>query len=363
MIENASDIQARLLGWYDTSRRQLPWRAGPGETADPYRVWLSEIMLQQTVVATVIPYFKRFVARWPDIDSLAAAPLDDVLTEWAGLGYYARARNLHACALVVSRDHGGVFPSQPALLLTLPGIGAYTAGAIAAIAFDLPFAAVDGNVERVTARLANVETPLPQARPELRRLAESLVPRRRAGDFAQALMDLGATICIPASPRCTACPLAVDCAALRAGNAARLPLKTAKRPKPTRYGRVFWAVDDAGAVLVRRRAESGLLGGMIEFPSSEWAGLESLPTARPPIEAKWRSVPGRVKHNFTHFHLELEMVAATLDVAAPDVDGTWVSPDHFDRIALPSVMRKVAEHAASHCRNPALELEGPLEIL
>ena len=194
-------IQQNLLAWYDASRRALPWRALAGESADPYRVWLSEIMLQQTVVATVIPYFQRFTARWPSVQALADAKLDDVLTEWAGLGYYARARNLHKCALVVARDHGGVFPSAPEELLKLPGIGAYTAGAIASIAFGLPFAAVDGNVERVTARLANVETPLPAAKPELRRIAESLVPQTRAGDFAQAMMDLGGDDLHPHQPQ------------------------------------------------------------------------------------------------------------------------------------------------------------------
>ena len=344
MSLQTATIQENLLAWYDAHQRRLPWRALPGKAADPYRVWLSEIMLQQTVVATVIPYFERFLARWPTVEALAAAALDDVLTEWAGLGYYARARNLHKCAGVILAGHNGILPSTINELLKLPGVGAYTAGAIAAIAFDRPEAAVDGNVERVTARLAAVETPLPMARPELRVIASSLVPRRRAGDFAQALMDLGATICTPANPKCQSCPLTADCAAYRLGNPARLPIRMAKPQKPTRYGRVYWAVDNAGAVLVRRRAESGLLGGMVEFPSTGWASAEE---ETPPFEAAWQALPGRVRHTFTHFHLELELVTATLngqDVTA----GNWVSPENFAGIALPSLMRKVAGHAARH---------------
>jgi A/G-specific adenine glycosylase len=343
---NASQIKTDLLAWYDASQRRLPWRSpsdqkGGGQQADPYRVWLSEIMLQQTVVATVIPYFQRFTARWPTVEALAAAPLDDVLTEWAGLGYYARARNLHKCAGVVARALGGVFPSAPADLMKLPGIGAYTAGAIAAIAFGLPCAAVDGNVERVTARLAAIQTPLPAAKPALRRIAESLVPQSRAGDFAQALMDLGATICTPTSPKCQSCPLTRHCRAFETGTQARLPLRSPKPEKPTRYGQVYWAVDGQGAVLVRRRPESGLLGGMIEFPSTGWSGGDDAP----PLAAPWRSLPGRVRHSFTHFHLELEVLTAICRQGQP---GLWIAPERFDRIALPSLMRKVALHAARH---------------
>ena len=339
----AAAIQKDLLRWYDVHQRRLPWRALPGQSPNPYRVWLSEIMLQQTVAATVIPYFQKFVAKWPTVQDLAAAPLDAVLTEWAGLGYYARARNLHKCAGVVVCDHGEVFPCTINELLKLPGIGVYTAGAIAAIAFDRPEAAVDGNVERVTARLAAIETPLPAAKPELRQVAAGLVPRNRAGDFAQALMDLGATICTPTSPKCLACPLTAHCAAYAIGNPSRWPLRTSKPQKPTRYGQVYWAIDEDGAVLVRRRAESGLLGGMIEFPSTGWSGPAE---ETPPFEAAWQAVPGRVRHSFTHFHLELELLTATLSGGRQA--GIWVTPDRFGEIALPSVMRKVAGHAARH---------------
>jgi A/G-specific adenine glycosylase len=233
-------------------------------------------------------------------------------------------------------------------LLALPGIGAYTAGAIAAIAFDRPEAAVDGNVERVTARLAAIETPLPAARPELRLIAKSLVPEQRAGDFAQALMDLGATICTPTSPKCPACPLTASCAVYKTGNPARLPLRATKPQKSTRYGRVYWMVDGNGAVLVRRRAESGLLGGMVEFPSTGWSGPQgNKGDETPPFEAEWQAMPGRIRHTFTHFHLELELMTATLNGKSL-TDGTWIHPDRFPDIALPSLMRKVADHAARH---------------
>ena len=340
-------IAQSLLPWYDLHRRTLPWRALPGKKVDPYRVWLSEIMLQQTVAATVIPYFLRFVARWPTVRELAAAPLDDVLTEWAGLGYYARARNLHRCAKEIVGRFGGVVPSDKEHLLSLPGIGLYTAGAICAIAFDRPELAMDGNVERVTARLANLEDPLPAARPRLRAIATEMVPPIRAGDFAQALMDLGATVCIPAKPKCLFCPLAAYCEAFQRGDPGRLPMKAAKRTKPTRYGCVYWTVDADGLVLVRRRPQTGLLGGMIEFPSSEWTSdqddRQEAVYQHPLIQ-----VPGVVRHAFTHFLLELTIVATRLTVKAPDVDGFWVHPDKFDTIALPNVMRKVAVHATGH---------------
>src|SRR5947199_697378 len=252
---------AAVLAWYDRHRRELPWRALPGETADPYRVWLSEIMLQQTTVVTVAPYFARFVARWPDVRSLAAANLDEVLHEWQGLGYYARARNLHACARVVVERHGGDFPDDPAALRALPGIGDYTAAAIAAIAFDHPSAAVDGNVERVVARLLAIDEPLPQAKPKLRALAAALVPERRAGDFAQALMDLGAVLCTPRRPRCVLCPWRERCAAAAAGIAEELPVMAEKPQRPLRYGVAFWLARADGPVIPRPRSEHGLLSG------------------------------------------------------------------------------------------------------
>ncbi|HLG86335.1 MAG TPA: A/G-specific adenine glycosylase [Alphaproteobacteria bacterium] len=339
---------ADLLAWYDRHRRVLPWRARPGETADPYRVWLSEIMLQQTTVAAVVPYFLRFLARWPTVDALAAAPLDDVLTEWAGLGYYARARNLHACARTVAERHQGMFPSHPDDLARLPGIGAYTAGAIAAIAFDVPAAAVDGNAERVLARLFSVETPLPAAKPKLRALGESLVPEKRAGDFAQALMDLGATICTPRKPACALCPWRDCCAAFRLGIAENLPRRAAKSERPKRVGVAFWIVDGTGAVLLQRRREKGLLGGMMEFPSTEWtAAAPANPAAAAPVSAEWRALPGSVRHVFTHFELTLAVWAGRIAGRGDPALGVWVTPDRFAEHALPSLMRKVARHALS----------------
>jgi A/G-specific adenine glycosylase len=313
--------------------------------ADPYRVWLSEIMLQQTVVAAVIPYFTRFIELWPTVEALAAAPLDAVLTAWAGLGYYARARNLHKCAAVVTEQFGGVFPDTVAGLRALPGIGAYTAGAIAAIAFDRPAAAVDGNVERVVARLYALETPLPAAKPAIRDLTQKLVPAKRPGDFAQALMDLGATICTPKKPRCLLCPLNAACRGYAMGAPERYPVKAPKAAKPTRYGRVYWVEDRNGSVLVRRRAEKGLLGGMAEFPSSPWAAARPGADEGAPLAAAWSAVEGTVRHTFTHFHLELEIVRTRLGHKGGDEYGFWLAPERFGEIALPSLMRKVANHA------------------
>ena len=305
---------ADLLAWYDRQRRDLPWRAPPGRRPDPYHVWLSEIMLQQTTVATVAPYFDRFVARWSDISSLAAASLDEILHMWQGLGYYARARNLHACARAVAERHGGVFPSEPAELRTLPGIGGYTAAAIAAIAFERRVAAVDGNVERVVARLYAVAEPLPTAKPRLKALAAALIPERRAGDFAQAMMDLGATICTPRRPRCVLCPWRACCAAVASGLADDLPVRAEKPERPLRHGIAFWLTRTDGAVLLRRRPEKGLLGGMMEIPSTPWraepwtlAEADNLAPAR----VSWCILPGKVRHGFTHFLLDLAVVAGS----------------------------------------------------
>jgi A/G-specific adenine glycosylase len=338
---------AALLAWYDRHHRDLPWRARPGETVDPYRVWLSEIMLQQTTVVTVAPYFVRFVARWPDIHALAAASLDEVLHEWQGLGYYARARNLHACARAVVERHDGRFPDDPAMLRGLPGIGDYTAAAIAAIAFDHRSAAVDGNVERVVARLFAVEEPLPQAKPRLRALATSLVPDRRAGDFAQAVMDLGAVLCTPRRPRCVLCPWRADCAAAAAGIAESLPARAGKPERPVRYGIVFWLVRDDGAVLLRRRPEKGLLGGMIELPSTAWRdtpwdAAEAIPAA--PAATAWTALPGTVQHGFTHFRLELALMAGHT-AALPE--GIWARPDEFKNYAFPTLTKKLVNYALS----------------
>ena len=279
---------------------------------------------------------------------MAAAPLDGVLTEWAGLGYYARARNLHACAKAVVERHGGVFPADRESLKALPGIGDYTSGAIAAIAFDIPAAAVDGNAERALSRLFAIETPMPAAKPELRRIGESLVPTGRPGDFAQALMDLGATVCTPRKPGCVLCPWRDSCRALALGIAESLPRKAEKVARPHRTGVAFWVVDDTGAVLLRRRAEKGLLGGMIEVPSTAWAAISPSPAvanAAAPAASEWRVLPGQVRHVFTHFELTLTVWAGRVPGRGDPRLGVWAPPDRFGDYALPSLMMKVARHA------------------
>jgi A/G-specific adenine glycosylase len=340
-------IAARLLAWYDRHRRLLPWRALPGERPDPYRVWLSEIMLQQTTVATVGPYFERFLARWPKVEALAAAKLDEVLHAWQGLGYYARARNLHACARAVIRDHGGRFPDTEAALRALPGVGGYTAAAVAAIAFDRRAAPVDGNIERVVARLFAVETPLPKAKAELRRLAARLVPEARAGDFAQGLMDLGSAVCRPRDPLCLACPLVGLCAARAAGVAGELPRREPRAKRPLRHGVVYWIERRDGAVLLRRRPEAGLLGGLMEFPSSDWRAKRwsaAEAAAAAPVAADWQPLPGLVRHGFTHFALELRVLVGRPKRAGAG-QGVWCRPGDFGGQALPTLMKKVARHA------------------
>ncbi len=344
-----------LLAWYDRHRRVLPWRAVAPARAEPYRVWLSEIMLQQTTVKTVAPYYARFLARFGDVHALAAAPLEEVLKAWAGLGYYARARNLHACARVVVERHGGEFPAGEAELATLPGVGPYTAAAIAAIAFDLPASPVDGNVERVVARLFAVKKALPGAKPELRRLAKELTPPRRTGDFAQALMDLGATICAPKRPACALCPWNESCAARARGEAQTFPRRTPKREGALRRGAAFVARRADGHVLVRTRPAKGLLGGMTEVPTTAWASdfdeataLDGAPrfgsTKRRAVPA-WRRFSGVVRHVFTHFPLELAVYAAELPARTPAPPGMrWVAVEKLGGEALPSVMRKVVAH-------------------
>ncbi len=347
-------INHALLAWYDRHRRDLPWRAKPGEAADPYGVWLSEIMLQQTVVKTAVPYFLDFLKRWPTVRDLASAELDDVLRAWAGLGYYARARNLHACARTVAGRPDSAFPKDEDSLLELPGIGPYTAAAIAAIAFDRAAMPVDGNVERVVARLFAVEEPMPRAKRRLAELARSLTPKRRAGDFAQAMMDLGATVCTPAKPRCILCPLAEPCRARARGIAEELPARSPKPERPTRHGIVYFATRAEGAVLLRKRPESGLLGGMTELPTTDWRG-EAYPVdqmmALAPAPAAWRRLPGLVRHTFTHFHLELTVAAAR--IAEPRmVAGSWIPIERLGEEALPSVMRKVVAHALKGSDRP-----------
>ncbi|HEY2112428.1 MAG TPA: A/G-specific adenine glycosylase, partial [Dongiaceae bacterium] len=340
-----SAVARRLLAWYDRHRRSLPWRARPGERPDPYRVWLSEIMLQQTTVVTVGPYFQSFLARWPNVQALAAAELDEVLHAWQGLGYYARARNLHRCAIFVARELGGRFPDTEAGLAELPGVGPYTAAAIAAIAFDRKATAVDGNIERVVTRLFAVVQPLPGSKPEIRRLAATLTPEKRAGDFAQAMMDLGATICVAGRPKCMLCPLSAGCRARAEGIAADLPARSPKRARPLRHGTVFWAVRRDGAVLLRRRPEEGLLGGMMEFPSTDWRAArwaESEAESHAPAAARWERLPGLVRHDFTHFELELVVLSGRVAGKAP---GVWCAIDRLSEMALPTLMKKVARHA------------------
>jgi A/G-specific adenine glycosylase len=342
-----STHSSQLLAWYDAHARVLPWRARPGEQADPYRVWLSEIMLQQTTVQAVKAYFEKFVALWPTVAALAAAPLDDVLKAWAGLGYYARARNLHACAREVASRFGGTFPETEEGLRSLPGIGPYTAGAIAAIAFGGRHAAVDGNVERVISRIHAIETPLPDSKPEIRALAQALVPERRAGDFAQAMMDLGATICTPRQPNCLICPWAEHCRGRITGLAPTLPRKKPKAEVPTRRGVAFWIERADGAVLLRRRPEKGLLGGMMEIPSTQWAVKVTEAEPQAPLVAEWRKLKGVVEHTFTHFHLELTVwCAETVSDRAlrDDGDYRWTRREDLAGEALPTVMRKVVAH-------------------
>jgi A/G-specific adenine glycosylase len=342
---------AALLAWYDRHRRKLPWRALPGEAADPYRVWLSEIMLQQTTVKAVAPYYARFLARWPDAQALAATPLEDVLKVWAGLGYYARARNLHACAKLVSERHGGRLPADEQALRALPGIGAYTAAAIAAIAFDARATPVDGNIERVIARLHAVEDELPRAKAAIRRLAVALTPPQRPGDFAQAVMDLGATICTPKKPACALCPWTDICMARRRGDVEAFPRKASKVTGKLRRGAAFVIVRD-GHVLVRTRPAKGLLGGMTEVPTSVWASdwapnraLDDAPVLAG-ARLTWRRVPGVVRHVFTHFPLELTVHTATVaGRAVLPAEARWVPRSDLVHEALPNVMRKVLAHA------------------
>ena len=340
---------ADLLAWYDRHRRVLPWRARAGERANPYAVWLSEIMLQQTTVKTVGPYYARFLTRWPTVGALAASKLDDVLRAWAGLGYYARARNLHACAKAVVERHGGLFPNDFEALRALPGIGDYTAAAVVAIAFDAAAVPVDGNVERVMSRLFAVEVELPAAKPLIKQLATSLRPSRRSGDFAQALMDLGATICSPKNPACVLCPWRDDCVARALGRQEEFPRKAPKREGKLRRGAAFVALRADGRVLLRQRPEKGLLGAMTEVPGSDWAHDFNLAKARhaaPRLKAKWRKLPGVVSHVFTHFPLELTVFMAQLPRATPAPKGArWAQIVTLPGEALPNVMRKVIAHA------------------
>ena len=340
-------LAADLLTWYDRNARVMPWRIGPAERAagvrpDPYRIWLSEVMLQQTTVAAVRAYFLRFTARWPDVTALAAAADADVMGEWAGLGYYARARNLLACARAVAAEHGGRFPATRDGLMGLPGIGPYTAAAIAAIAFDEAAVVVDGNVERVMARLYGVQTPLPAAKPDLVRLAAGLTPALRAGDYAQAVMDLGATICTPRNPACGICPWTGACVARAAGVQTELPRKTAKPAKPVREGRLWIVRRTDGAMLLETRPERGLLGGMLGWPGSAWDGGGG----PAPLDTDWRDAAGEVRHTFTHFHLRLDIAVAEVGADAKPLRGRFFARSDFRPATLPTVMRKAYDLAS-----------------
>jgi A/G-specific adenine glycosylase len=348
-IPPAAVRPALLLAWYDRHRRKLPWRPLPGVAADPYRVWLSEIMLQQTGVKFVAPYFEKFVARWPSVDDLGRASLDDVLRMWAGLGYYSRARNLHACAVKVLSDHGGVFPDTEEGLRALPGVGPYTAAAIAAIAFGRPTMPVDGNIERVVSRLFAVEAPLPQAKPVIAQHAFTLLAAMRAGDSAQALMDLGASICTPKKPACVLCPLNEDCVAYRRGDQETFPRKAAKKAGELRRGAAF-VVRRGDDLLLRTRAEKGLLGGMSEVPGSDWIAAQDDNVARkqaPPLNGvvRWHRKAGIVTHVFTHFPLELVVYTASVPSGTRAPAGMrWAAIETLKDEALPSVMRKAIAH-------------------
>ena len=345
---NPESLRAQLLAWYDAHARALPWRVGPadlaaGVRADPYSVWLSEVMLQQTTVPHATPYFLKFTARWPTVTDLASEADGEVMAAWAGLGYYARARNLLACARAVARDHGGVFPDTEAGLRGLPGLGPYTAAAVGAIAFDLPANVVDGNVERVMARLFAVEQPLPDAKPELKRLAAALVRDERPGDWAQALMDLGATVCRPKAPLCDRCPVAEHCAALAGGAPETYPRKTAKAERPHRHG-VAYVLTRGDQVALVRRPPKGLLGGMLALPTSEWRAhrwSDEEAVSHAPAPAAWRGV-GEVEHGFTHFTLTLQLYRAEGDAT----DLIWTPRHGLD--ALPSVFLKAAKAGLSN---------------
>lgn len=339
-----------LLSWYDRHHRDLPWRISPGMAAqgirpDPYHVWLSEVMLQQTTVQAVKPYFAKFLAQWPSVDDLASAPSDDVMVAWAGLGYYARARNLKKCAEAVANDHAGAFPDTEDGLRALPGIGDYTAAAVAAIAFNRQAAVMDGNVERVISRLFAIDTPLPAAKPLIKAEVAALTPIDRPGDFAQAMMDLGATVCTPKRPACGLCPLRERCRALSGHDPEAFPVKAAKKEKPVRVGAAFVAVSTDDEIFLKRRVETGLLGGMTEVPTTEWTSRidGETSTDAAPFPAAWRAC-GVVTHVFTHFELRLSVYRADVARSSRN-DGWWQAITNLDAEALPTVMKKAIAQA------------------
>lgn len=337
-----TDIAPIVLDWYDTHARSLPWRSPPGEGApDPYFVWLSEVMLQQTTVAAVIPYFARFTERWPTVSALAAAPDDEVMAAWAGLGYYARARNLLACARAVTAA-GGKFPATEAGLRSLPGLGDYTAAAVAAIAFGQRAVVVDANIERVVSRLFAIADPLPAGRKAIRACTDRITPESRSGDFAQALMDIGATVCTPKAPRCLLCPMAGHCRARTSGEAERFPVKPAKKAKPLRTGRCYWIEQD-GQVWLVQRAGTGMLGGMRALPDDGWSARNDGSQAAP-VSLAWCDA-GLVRHGFTHFDIELHLLLARGGDCGSLTGGEWWPVDDLDRAGLPTLFAKAARLA------------------
>lgn len=343
--QKTGDIAGDLLRWYDSNARVLPWRAPPGKgRQDPYKVWLSEVMLQQTTVAAVIPYYQKFTERWPDVAALAAADDAELMAAWAGLGYYARARNLLACARAVAAEHGGRFPESETGLRALPGVGAYTAAAIAAIAFDQRAVVIDANVERVIARLIAVQTPLPAAKREIGQACERITPHHRPGDFAQAMMDLGATICTPRKPACLACPLRSVCEGLAQGIAESLPVKPAKTVKPQRSGTAYW-IEQEGKVWLIKRPGKGMLAGMRALPDDGWAARID-GDSRPPVKAEWRLLDEPVAHIFTHFALSLSVAVTASPVQLEALpEGEWWPVKSLDSAGLPTLFLKAARLA------------------
>ncbi len=341
-------ISQNLLEWYDNHARELPWRIGPqarkdGMKADPYHVWLSEIMLQQTTVATVKDYFLRFLTHWPNIEAMAATDEEDILKAWAGLGYYSRARNLKKCADIVVEEHGGRFPTDAKNLRALPGIGDYTSAAIAAIAYDHAEPVVDGNIERIISRLYRIEIPLPKSKPEIRELMGKMVPKSHPGNFVQAMMDLGATICTPRNPKCDQCPISANCQAAKTGEPTKWPIKLAKKPKPERVGAAYVAIDGDGAIFLQKRGDKGLLAGMSQIPTTNWTARVDGETGiiAAPFEANWQAC-GSIRHTFTHFHLTLHVFRADIG-PRPQTNGWW--SNDVDDEALPTVFRKAIEKA------------------
>ncbi len=343
--EKRDAIVARTLRWWDRARRSLAWRAEPGAAPDPYKVWLSEVLLQQTTAQAATPYYRAFVEKWPTVEDLAAAPIESVISAFAGLGYYSRARNLHACAREIA-SQGGRFPADEAALRALPGVGPYTAAAIAAIAFDRQAAPVDGNIARILARLLGLERSVADSRTAIGAAALALAPRRRAGDFAQALMDIGATLCRPRAPDCAACPLSPDCAAFRSGAPETFPRRPAAKAKPRRTGAVFFAHRADGAFLARRRPPRGLLSSTVELPGTPWTaeGPGAIWADGAPVAAPWRRVPGAVDQVFTHFALSLAVYAAPYQGDAPDRH-FWVMREAVGAAGFSNVMRKAVSHA------------------